>query len=203
MYTLNPLPYAYDALEPYIGADTLTIHHDKHHQTYVTKLNEALAGHDDLLNMSIEELLKSLDSIPENLKTAVINNGGQVYNHNLYWESMAPNAGGMPTGDLAEKINQTFGSFDSFKEQFTTLGATQFGSGWAWLSVDSDGNLSIEKTSNADSPIMHGKDPILTMDVWEHAYYLNYQNRRPDYINAFWSIVNWAEIERKYAIFVK
>ncbi len=203
MYTLKPLPYAYDALEPYIGADTLTIHHDKHHQTYVTKLNEVLAGHDDLLNLSIEELLKGINSVPENLKTGVINNGGQVYNHNLYWESMAPNAGGMPTGELAEKINQTFGSFDTFKEQFTTLGTTQFGSGWAWLSVDTDGNLSIEKTSNADSPIMHGKDPILTMDVWEHAYYLNYQNRRPEYISAFWSVVNWAEIERKYELFVK
>lgn len=193
-----PLPYDYTALEPYIGADTLKFHHDKHHQTYVTKLNEILTEYDDLLALNIEDLLKSVDVLPEKIKSAVINNGGQVYNHNVYWESMGPNAGGEPTGELAEKINSTFGSFENFKQEFNNLGATQFGSGWAWLSVDKDGNLVAEKTANADSPIMHGKTPILTMDVWEHAYYLNYQNRRPDYMNAFWNVINWDMVSKKY-----
>lgn len=198
MHTLISLPYSLEALQPYIGADTLQIHHGKHHQTYVNKLNEILADHADLLEMSIEDLLKNLDSVPESIKTAVINNAGQVYNHNLYWESMGPNAGGEPNGKLLEEINTTFGSFEKFKEEFSNLGTTQFGSGWVWLSVDAGSKLVIEKTGNADSPIMHGKTPILTMDVWEHAYYLNYQNRRPDYISAFWNVVNWTEVSRKY-----
>lgn len=202
MHTLMSLPYSLEALQPYIGADTLQIHHGKHHQAYVNKLNEILAGYPDLLEMSIEDLLKNLDSVPENIKTAVINNAGQVYNHNLYWESMRPNAGGEPIGKLAEEMNATFGSFENFKEEFSNLGVTQFGSGWAWLSVDVSGKLVIEKTGNADSPIMHGKTPILTMDVWEHAYYLNYQNRRPDYISAFWNVVNWVEVSRKYGVAV-
>ena len=192
------LPYSLEALQPYIGADTLQIHHGKHHQAYVNKLNEILAGYPDLLEMSIEDILKNLDSVPESIKIAVINNAGQVYNHNLYWESMGPNAGGEPTGKLLEEINTTFGSFEKFKEEFSNLGVTQFGSGWTWLSVDASSKLVIEKTGNADSPIMHGKTPILTMDVWEHAYYLNYQNRRPDYISAFWNVVNWTEVSRKY-----
>lgn len=198
MHTLMSLPYSLEALQPYIGADTLQIHHGKHHQAYVNKLNEILAGYPDLLEMSIEDILKNLDSVPESIKIAVINNAGQVYNHNLYWESMGPNAGGEPTGKLLEEINTTFGSFEKFKEEFSNLGVTQFGSGWTWLSVDASSKLVIEKTGNADSPIMHGKTPILTMDVWEHAYYLNYQNRRPDYISAFWNVVNWTEVSRKY-----
>jgi superoxide dismutase, Fe-Mn family len=198
MFVLNPLPYSYDSLQPHIGADTLQIHHGKHHQAYVNKLNEILAEHTELLELPIDVLLKHIHSVPENIKQAVINNAGQVYNHNLYWESMGPNAGGQPTGQLAQKIDSVFGSFQNFKEQFNNLGVTQFGSGWVWLCVDDSGNLSIEKTANADSPLMHGKNPIMTMDVWEHAYYLNYQNRRPDYINAFWNVVNWVEIERKY-----
>jgi len=198
MFTLPPLTYPYNALEPFISSQTLEFHHDKHHQTYVNKLNEILAGYPEMLEMSVEMLLQSLEKAPENLKMPIINNAGQVYNHNLYWEILGPNAGGKPTGELAQKIESTFGTFEKFKEEFANLGLTQFGSGWAWLSVNSNNELIIEKTSNADSPIIHGKTPILTMDVWEHAYYLDYQNKRPDYIAAFWNVVNWKAIESKY-----
>jgi len=198
MFTLPPLTYPYNALEPFISSQTLEFHHDKHHQTYVNKLNEILAGYPEMLEMSVEVLLQSLEKAPENLKMPIINNAGQVYNHNLYWEILGPNAGGKPTGELAQKIESTFGTFEKFKEEFANLGLTQFGSGWAWLSVNSNNELIIEKTSNADSPIIHGKTPILTMDVWEHAYYLDYQNKRPDYIAAFWNVVNWKAIESKY-----
>jgi superoxide dismutase, Fe-Mn family len=202
MFVLPPLPYSYNALEPYIDEQTLIIHHDKHHQTYVNKLNEILTPYPELLEMPLESLLKNLSQVPEAILTAVTNNAGQVYNHNLYWESMGSDAGGEPTGGLAEKIKSQFSSFEVFKKEFSNLGVTQFGSGWVWLSLDSNGELSLDKTSNADSPLMHEKTPILTMDVWEHAYYLNYQNRRPEYIEAFWNVVNWTEIERKYQALV-
>jgi superoxide dismutase, Fe-Mn family len=202
MFVLPPLPYAYNALEPYIDEQTLIIHHDKHHQTYVNKLNEILTPYPELLEMPLESLLRNLDQVPESIRTAVINNAGQVYNHNLYWESMSSDAGGEPAGELAKMIQSKFGSFADFKKEFSALGVTQFGSGWVWLSLDSNGELCLDKTSNADSPLMHGKTPILTMDVWEHAYYLKYQNRRPDYIEAFWNVVNWTEIERKYQALV-
>jgi Fe-Mn family superoxide dismutase len=198
MFKLMQLPYAYDALEPFIDEQTVQIHYGKHHQGYVNKLNTALEGYSELLNLDLADLLLSSE-VPEDLKTAMFNNGGQVYNHNLYWESMAPNAGGEPTGELLEAINRNFGSFDKFKEEFSQAGSTQFGSGWAWLSVDSEGVLSISKTSNADNPLYHGKTPIMTMDVWEHAYYLKYKNARPDYIQAFWQVVNWEEVGRKFA----
>lgn len=196
MHSLMTLPYDYSDLEPFIDAKTVEIHYSKHHQTYVNKLNETLAN-TPFAEKNLIELLKDINSLPENLKTPVINNGGQVYNHNLYWESMTAVGKPGPSGDLADKINQKWGSLDNFKVEFSNLGATQFGSGWVWLSVDSKG-LVLEKTSNADSPIMHGKTPIMTMDVWEHAYYLKYQNLRPDYIKAFWNVVNWSEIEAKY-----
>lgn len=197
MHTLMKLPYQYSDLEPFIDTKTVEIHYSKHHQTYVNKLNEALAS-TDYAEKDLVDLLKEIESLPENLKTPVINNGGQVYNHNLYWESMSPDSKAQPEGTLAEKINQKWGSFDNFKSEFSNLGATQFGSGWVWLSVDQNKELVLEKTSNADSPIMHAKTPIMTMDVWEHAYYLKYQNLRPDYIQAFWSVVNWSEIETKF-----
>jgi Fe-Mn family superoxide dismutase len=199
MFTLMQLPYEFDALEPYIDAQTVQIHYGKHHQGYVNKLNTALEGLDDLLAMSIEELLLNIDSVPEGKKTAVLNSGGQVYNHNLYWESLAPQSGGEPTGELLEAINSSFGSFENFKKEFSEAGATQFGSGWAWLSVDANGSLVIDKTSNADTPLLHGKKPLMTMDVWEHAYYLKYKNARPDYIEAFWKLVNWDEVARKFS----
>jgi Fe-Mn family superoxide dismutase len=202
MFKLMQLPYAYDALEPFIDEQTVQIHYGKHHQGYVNKLNAALEGHSELLSLDLADLLLSSE-VPEDLKTAVFNNGGQVYNHNLYWESMAPNAGGEPTGELLEAINRNFGSFDKFKEEFSQAGSTQFGSGWAWLSVDSEGVLSISKTSNADNPLYHGKTPIMTMDVWEHAYYLKYKNARPDYIQAFWQVVNWEEVGKKFSLLSK
>lgn len=198
MFTLPKLNYNYEALEPFIDAKTVEIHYSKHHQTYVNKLNEALKDYPELLAKTLEELLTSIPSLPSNLQVPVTNNGGQVYNHNLYWESIAPNTGGQPTGELLEAINVTFGSFEAFKTLFAEAGTTQFGSGWAWLSLDADKKLVIDKTSNADSPLIHGKKPILTMDVWEHAYYLKYQNLRPEYINNFWNIVNWAEVSRKF-----
>lgn len=195
-FELPQLPYAYDALEPYIDARTMEIHHSKHHNAYVTNLNNAIAG-TDLEGKSIEEILKNLDM--NNM--AVRNNGGGHYNHTLFWEIMAPNAGGLPTGDLAAAIESTFGSFENFKAEFSKAGATRFGSGWAWLCVK-DGKLEICSTPNQDCPIMPGVacggQPILGMDVWEHAYYLNYQNRRPDYIEAFFNVINWAEVAKRY-----
>ncbi|SFL81884.1 superoxide dismutase, Fe-Mn family [Gracilibacillus orientalis] len=196
-FTLPELPYAYDALEPHIDKETMNIHHTKHHNTYVTKLNAALEGHDDLANKSIEDILANLDAVPENIRTAVRNNGGGHANHSLFWTLLSPNGGGEPTGELADKINAAFGSFDKFKEGFAAAGAGRFGSGWAWLVVD-NGNLEITSTPNQDTPISEGKAPILGLDVWEHAYYLKYQNKRPDYIAAFWNVVDWDKVASLY-----
>jgi Fe-Mn family superoxide dismutase len=196
-HELPPLPYAYNALEPHIDEQTMQIHHDRHHATYVNNLNAALEGHADLQNKPLEELLASLDSVPEKIRTAVRNNGGGHANHTLFWEIMSPNGGGQPTGALADAINSTFGSFENFKAEFTKAATGRFGSGWAWLVVD-NGKLAITSTPNQDNPIMEGKTPILGLDVWEHAYYLKYQNKRPDYIAAFWNVVNWAEVNKRY-----
>lgn len=196
-YELPPLPYPANALEPYIDEQTMNIHHGKHHQTYVTNLNKALEGHEELAKKSVEELISNLDAVPENIRTAVRNNGGGHANHSLFWTIMSPNGGGEPTGELAEAINNAFGSFEAFKEQFSNAAATRFGSGWAWLVV-SNGKLEVMSTPNQDSPLMEGKTPILGLDVWEHAYYLKYQNRRPEYIAAFWNVVNWDEVTRRY-----
>ncbi|MFD0943584.1 superoxide dismutase SodA [Savagea faecisuis] len=196
-YKLPELPYAYDALEPHIDARTMEIHHTKHHNTYVTNVNAALEGHADLASKSVEELISNMDAIPEDIRTAVRNNGGGHANHSLFWEILSPNGGGEPTGALADEINEKWGSFDAFKEEFAKAAATRFGSGWAWLVLD-NGKLDIMSTPNQDSPLMEGKTPILGLDVWEHAYYLNYQNRRPDYIGAFWNVVNWDEVAKRY-----
>ncbi|MEI5905832.1 superoxide dismutase [Bacillus spongiae] len=197
-FELPQLPYAIDALEPHIDKETMNIHHTKHHNTYVTKLNDALAGHDGLLSKSIEEVVSNLDAIPEEARTAVRNNGGGHANHSLFWQILSPAGGGEPTGELAEAISNKFGSFESFQAQFAAAGAGRFGSGWAWLVVN-NGELEVTSTPNQDSPLMEGKTPILGLDVWEHAYYLNYQNRRPDYINAFWNVVNWDEVSKRYS----
>ena len=196
-HQLPSLPYAFDALEPHIDAQTMQIHHGKHHQTYVNNLNAALESHPDLQGKSVEDLIKDLNALPEAIRTAVRNNGGGHANHSLFWTLMAPNAGGAPTGKIAEVINGQFGGFDGFKEQFAKAATGRFGSGWAWL-VSSSGKLVIESTANQDSPIMEGKKPILGLDVWEHAYYLKYQNRRPDYIDAWWNVVNWPEVARRF-----
>lgn len=196
-FELPKLPYAYDALEPHIDAQTMEIHHSRHHNAYTTNLNAAIAG-TELEGKSIEEILKNLDLS----KAAVRNNGGGFYNHNLFWEVMTPNGGGEPTGELAEAITATFGSFEAFKDAFSKAGAGQFGSGWAWLVVK-DGKLEVVGTPNQDNPLMpgvgNGGTPILGMDVWEHAYYLKYQNKRPDYINAFFNVINWTEVAKRYA----
>jgi Fe-Mn family superoxide dismutase len=195
-YTLPELPYPYDALEPYIDARTMEIHHTKHHNTYVTKLNDAIAG-TDLGNQSIESLVSKIDHVPEKIRAAVRNNGGGHANHSLFWTLMRPAGGATkPSGKLATAIDSTFGSLDKFKEQFAAAAAGQFGSGWAWL-VANDGKLEIIATANQDSPISLGKKPILGLDVWEHAYYLKYQNRRPDYITEWWKVVNWDEISKR------
>lgn len=191
-YTLPDLPYDYSALEPHIDARTMEIHHSKHHQGYCDKINAALEG-TDLAEKSIEEILADLDSVPEKIRTAVRNNGGGYANHSLFWTSMSPNGGGEPDGDLKAGIEESFGSFDTFKEQFTTAAMSQFGSGWAWLIIDND-QLSVISTPNQDTPVSQGKTPLLILDVWEHAYYLNYQNKRPDYIDAWWNVVNWKEV---------
>lgn len=197
-YTLPALPYANNALEPHVDARTMEIHHTKHHQAYINNANNALKDHADLANLSAEELIKDLSRVPEAIRTVVRNNAGGHANHSLFWTVMAPNAGGEPTGDLAAAINSTFGSFAQFKEKFAAAATTRFGSGWAWLVV-SGGKLEVTSTPNQDSPLMEGKTPILGLDVWEHAYYLNYQNRRPDYITAFWNVVNWPEVARRFA----
>ena len=196
-FELPQLPYAYDALEPHIDKETMNIHHTKHHNAYVTNLNNALAGHDDLLSKSVEELIANLDAVPEAARAAVRNNGGGHANHSLFWELLSADGGGSPTGALGEAIDAKFGSFDAFKEEFTKAATTRFGSGWAWLSVN-NGEIEVSSTPNQDSPIMEGKTPLLGLDVWEHAYYLNYQNRRPDYIGAFWNVVNWNEVSKRY-----
>ena len=197
-HELVKLPYAYDALEPHIDARTMEIHHSKHHATYVTNLNNALQPHADLQTKTLEALLKDLNAIPEAIRTAVRNNGGGVFNHNLFWSMMAPKAGGAPKGAVAAGIDSAFGSFAAFQEQFAKAGLTRFGSGWAWLVVDKSGKLAITSTANQDSPISEGLRPILTVDVWEHAYYLKYQNRRADYISAWWNVVNWDEVARLF-----
>ena len=196
-YKLPDLPYAYDALEPYIDEETMKLHHDKHHNAYVEKTNKALEGHDDLQNLSIEELVTKLDEVPEDIRTTVRNNGGGHVNHSLFWEVLSPNGGGEPTGELADAINESFGSFDDFKSELETAATGQFGSGWGWLVVE-NGELKVVNTPNQDSPLTDGQTPILGVDVWEHAYYLNYQNKRPAYVDAFWEVVNWDEVARRY-----
>ncbi|WP_339250565.1 superoxide dismutase SodA [Sporosarcina sp. FSL W8-0480] len=196
-YKLPELPYAYDALEPHIDKETMNIHHTKHHNTYVTNVNNALEGHEELASKSVEELISNLDAVPENIRTAVRNNGGGHANHTFFWNILSPNGGGAPTGALAEAIDKKFGSFDAFKEEFAKAAATRFGSGWAWL-VSNNGELEIMSTPNQDSPLMEGKTPLVGLDVWEHAYYLNYQNRRPDYVSAFWNVVNWDEVAKNF-----
>ena len=198
-FELPSLPYPEDALEPHIDARTMSIHHDKHHAAYTNNLNSALEGQADLAGKSIEALLGDLNAVPEAIRTAVRNNGGGYANHNLFWEIMGPDGGGEPTGDLAAAISDTFGSFTAFKEQFAKAATTRFGSGWAWLYVGQDGKLAIGSAPNQDTPLMEGNTPVLGLDVWEHAYYLNYQNRRPDYIAAFWNVVNWDAVAEKYA----
>jgi Fe-Mn family superoxide dismutase len=197
-YELPPLPYANNALEPYIDAKTMEIHHDKHHNAYVTNLNKALESAPELASKSVEDLIADLNAVPEGIRTAVRNNGGGHANHSFFWKLLKVNGGAGPTGALADAINKSFGSFDAFKTQFAAAAAGRFGSGWAWLVAAPDGSLSITSTPNQDSPVMEGKKPILGLDVWEHAYYLNYQNRRPDYIAAFWNVVNWDEVAKNY-----
>ncbi|PTL40508.1 superoxide dismutase [Alkalicoccus saliphilus] len=196
-FKLPDLPYAANALEPHIDEETMNIHHGKHHNTYVTKLNDALEGHSDLQNKSIEELLTDLNSLPDDIKTPVRNNGGGHYNHTIFWQLMSPDGGGEPKGELADAINSKFGSFDKFKEEFKNAGVGRFGSGWAWLVV-SNGELEITSTPNQDTPISDGKTPVLGVDVWEHAYYLKYQNKRPDYLEAFFNVINWEEVAKRY-----
>lgn len=196
-YELPPLPYAYDALAPTISKETMELHHDKHHATYVTNVNNALKDQPNLANKSVEALISDLNSVPENIRTAVRNNGGGHANHTLFWEIMKPGGSNQPTGALAEAINGAFGGFDQFKQQFTQAATTRFGSGWAWL-TKSGGTLAISSTANQDSPLMEGKTPLLGLDVWEHAYYVDYRNRRPDYINAWWNVVNWDEVGKRF-----
>jgi superoxide dismutase, Fe-Mn family len=196
-YTLPPLPYANNALEPHIDAKTMEIHHTKHHQAYITNVNTALEKHPDLAKKSIEDLMRNLSSVPEDIRTAVRNNGGGHANHSLFWTIMKPGGGGQPTGEAGQAINSTFGNFDNFKTEFTKAATTRFGSGWAWLSVDK-GAVKVESTANQDTPLSEGRTPIFGLDVWEHAYYLNYQNRRPDYITAFWNVVNWDEVNKRF-----
>ncbi|WP_421535905.1 superoxide dismutase [Priestia sp. D3YE.R1] len=196
-YQLPTLPYKLNALQPYIGGDTMMIHYNLHHGTYVNNLNAALEGHDNLSSKTVEDLISNLDAIPEGIRTAVRNNGGGHANHSFFWKIIAPNAGREPIGEVANAMNQTFGSYENFKEEFTKAATTRFGSGWAWLVVD-NGELKITSTPNQDSPLMEGKKPILGLDVWEHAYYLNYQNKRPDYIAAFFNVINWDEVNKNY-----
>jgi superoxide dismutase, Fe-Mn family len=196
-HQLPDLPYDFGALEPHIDAQTMQIHHGKHHATYVNNLNAALEKHPDLQNKSAEELISNLNGLPEDIRTVVRNNGGGHVNHTMFWKLMAPNAGGAPTGALADAIDSAFGGFDAFKEQFGKAALGRFGSGWAWL-IDKNGSLTIESTANQDNPLMEGKKGILGVDVWEHAYYLKYQNRRADYVTAWWNVVNWNEVARLY-----
>lgn len=196
-FELPKLPYAYDALEPYFDKETMTIHHTKHHNTYVTNLNKAIEGNAALTSKTVEELIANLDAVPEAQRTAVRNNGGGHANHSLFWQILSPNGGGEPAGELANAITKKFGSFETFKDEFAKAATGRFGSGWAWLVVNK-GELEITSTANQDSPLSEGKTPILLLDVWEHAYYLKYQNRRPDYVGAFWNVVNWKEVAKRY-----
>ena len=196
-YELPELPYAYDALEPHFDAKTMEIHHTKHHQGYTNKVNAALEGH-AFADLDIEEVLTRINEVPEKVKQGVVNNGGGYANHKLFWTILSPSGGGNPDGDIAGAIKDAFGNFDKFKEEFSNAAGTRFGSGWAWLSVDGSGNLKVHSTANQDSPLMDGLTPILGLDVWEHAYYLNYQNRRPDYISAFWNVINWDQVNKNF-----
>jgi Fe-Mn family superoxide dismutase len=197
-FSLPPLPYAYNALEPHIDERTMQIHHDKHHQGYVNNLNAALEGHADLQKKSLDDLISQLDAVPENIRTAVRNNGGGHSNHSLFWVLMTPGGSSKPTGALASAITDTFKGFDAFKEQFGKAAMGRFGSGWAWLVLDGKGKLAIESTPNQDSPLMAGKLPVMGIDVWEHAYYLKYQNKRADYVGAWWNVLNWDEVGKRY-----
>jgi Fe-Mn family superoxide dismutase len=196
-YELPDLKYDYSALEPYIDGQTMEIHHQKHHGTYVSKLNSALEGHSNLADKSIEDLLKDLNSVPESIRTAVRNNGGGHFNHTMFWEIMSGNAGGTPSGDLGSAIDNTFGGFDKFKDEFAAAAVSRFGSGWAWLVLD-NGNLKVTSTANQDNPVSDGLKPVMGLDIWEHAYYLKYQNRRPEYIENWWNVVNWDEVAKRY-----
>ncbi|WNZ26174.1 superoxide dismutase [Leptolyngbya sp. NK1-12] len=198
-HNLAPLPYDYAALEPYIDAQTMQLHHDKHHAAYVNNLNTALANYSDLQAKSVEELVADLNAVPEAIRTAVRNNGGGHVNHTMFWQIMRPNGGGEPTGALGDAISSTFGDFDTFKQRFNEAGAKHFGSGWVWLVISPEQTLQITTTPNQDSPITTGAKPIFGNDVWEHAYYLKYQNRRPEYLDAWWNVLNWEEIERRFA----
>ncbi len=198
-FELPPLPYDYNALEPYIDTQTMQLHHDKHHAAYVNNLNAALKDNSQFSSMSVDDLMRHIKDVPENIRTAVQNNGGGHSNHSMFWQIMKPNGGGQPSGALANAINSTFGSFDAFKTQFNDAGAKRFGSGWAWLVLDQSGKLSVISSANQDSPLMNGLYPVMGNDVWEHAYYLKYQNRRPDYLNAWWNVVNWDEIAKRYS----
>jgi Fe-Mn family superoxide dismutase len=197
-FFLPKLTYGYDALEPHIDAETMKIHHDFHHKAYVDNLNKALAGHPDLLKMRIGQLLRDIDKVPQDIRQAVINNGGGHANHTMFWQIMGPKGGGKPSGDLASAIDNAFGSFDKFQEKLSTLAITRFGSGWAWL-VLSNGKLEALSTANQDNPLMKGQFPIMGIDVWEHAYYLKYRNKRPDYVKAWWNVVNWETVAQRYA----
>jgi Fe-Mn family superoxide dismutase len=197
-HELPPLPYEPNALEPHIDAMTMEIHHGKHHAGYVNNLNAALDGHPEVQAVSLVHLLRNLASIPADIRTAVRNNGGGHFNHSLFWPLLSPNGGGAPNADLGEAIQRDFGSFDAFKEQFSNAAKTRFGSGWAWLSLNAYGRLEVSSTANQDNPLMEGLTPIIGLDVWEHAYYLNYQNRRPDYVAAFWNLLNWEQANAAY-----
>ncbi|GAC1466945.1 MAG: superoxide dismutase [Ktedonobacteraceae bacterium] len=197
-FELPPLPYDYNALEPYIDTQTMQLHHDKHHQTYVTNLNNALKDH-EFASLQPEQVLRRLNEVPDAVRTAVRNNGGGHVNHTMFWQIMKPNGGGAPTGDIANAINSSFGSFDAFKTAFNDAGVKQFGSGWAWVTLGQDGKLQISSTANQDNPLINGLYPIFGNDVWEHAYYLKYQNRRPEYLSNWWNVVNWDEINKRYA----
>jgi Fe-Mn family superoxide dismutase len=196
--TLPPLPYAFDALEPYIDAQTMEIHHDRHHKAYIDKLNAALAGKSDLQAMKPTDLISNLDKVPEDIRTAVRNHGGGHVNHSLFWQMMTPGGGKQNKGDVGNAIDEAFGSFDKFASDFAAAAAGQFGSGWAWLVIDSEGKLSVTSTANQDNPLSSGKTPLLGIDVWEHAYYLKYQNKRPDYVTAWWNVVNWDFVNQQY-----
>lgn len=198
-FEVPQLPYAYEALEPYIDSETMHLHHDKHHQAYVTNLNAAIEKHSELAGRSVEDLVRNLSSIPEDIRTAVRNNAGGHINHSMFWQIMGPGRGGEPGGSIGDAIAGHFGSYDSFKQQFNDAGVKRFGSGWAWLVRDGSGTLKITSTANQDNPLVEGLEPILGNDVWEHAYYLKYQNRRPEYLNAWWNVVNWEEIEHRFS----
>lgn len=197
-FTLPKLPYTYNALEPYIDARTMEIHHSKHHQGYIDKLKAAVEGNKEVESMGLKEALEKIKTIPEDIRSAVKNNGGGHYNHSLFWSTMSPDGRKTPSGELAVQINQKYGTFDVFKEKFSKEAATRFGSGWAWLCVDNAGDILITSSSNQDCPLSEGLIPILALDVWEHAYYLNYQNKRPDYIEAWWNVVNWKQVEENF-----